>query len=81
MSFLNCVKEDCSTIEMNASGIMHWCVDAAHAAHPNMKSHTEGMMTMGEGAMTSAFNKQKVNSKSFTEAELVKVNDTIVKVL
>ena len=46
-----------------------------------MKNHTEGVMTASERAMTSVFNKQKVNSKSFTEAESVEVNDTTAKVL
>ena len=81
MSFLNCVKKDCSTMRMNVSGIVHWCVNAACAVHPDMKSHTEGVMIMGEKAMMSVFNKQKVNSRSFTKAELVKVNDTIAEVL
>ena len=68
-------------MRMNASDIVHWHVNAACAVHPDMKSHTEDMMTVSKKAMTSPFIKQKVNSKSFTEAELIKVNDTIVKVL
>ena len=81
MSFLNYIKDDCLTMRMNVSGIVHWCVNAACAVHPDMKSHTEGVMTVSKGAVTSMFNKQKVNSKSFTEAELVAVNDTTAKVL
>ena len=81
MSFLNCVKKDCSTTRMNVSDVMHWCTDAACAVHPDMRSYTEGVMTVSEKAVTSAFDKQKVNSKSFTEAESVEVNDTTVKVL
>ena len=46
-----------------------------------MRSHTEDVMTVSERAMTSAFDEQKVNSKSFTEAESVEVNDMTVKVL
>ena len=56
-------------------------MNAAHAVHSDMKSHTKGVMTVSERAVTSVFDKQKVNSKSFTEAELVKVNDTTAKVL
>ena len=81
MSFLNCVKKDCLTTRMNVSDVMHWHTDAACAAHPDMKSHTEGMMIMSEGAMMSVFSEQKVNSRSSTEAELIEVDDTTAKVL
>ena len=81
MSFLNYIKNDCLTIRMNVSDIAHWCVDAACAAHPDMRSHTEGVMTVSEGAMTSVFSEQKVNSRSSTEAELIEVDDTMAKVL
>ena len=81
MSFLNYIKKDCSTTRMNVSDITHWHADAAYAVHPDMRSHTEDMMIMSERAMTSVFDKQKVNSRSFTKAELVEVNDTIAKVL
>ena len=46
-----------------------------------MRSHTEVMMTVSKGAVMSVFDKQKVNSKSFTEAELIEVNDVTAKVL
>ena len=56
-------------------------MNAAHAVHPDMKSHIEGVMTVSEKAMTSVFNKQKVNSRSSTKAELIEVNDIIAKVM
>ena len=46
-----------------------------------MRSHIEGMMTVSEGAVTSVFSEQKVNSRSFTEAELIEVDDAMAKVL
>ena len=55
---------------------MHmWSVDAAFAVHPDMRSHTGGSMTLGKGSAVSVSVKQKLNTKSSTEAELAGVND------
>eukprot|EP00957_Ditylum_brightwellii_P170983 13016177-Ditylum_brightwellii.AAC.1 len=44
-----------------------------------MKSHIEATLTLGKGCVISKFTKQKVNSQSSTEAELVAVDDKISK--
>lgn len=54
-----------------------WWVDGAFAVHPDMKSHTGAMMSMGKGAMCGASTQQKLNTKSSTEAKLVGVDDAI----
>ena len=46
-----------------------------------MKSHTGAAMFMGKGAIYSSSSKQKINTKSSTEAELVAVNDILGQVL
>jgi hypothetical protein len=46
-----------------------------------MKSHTGGVMIMGKGAIVSGSNKQKLNTKSSTEAELVGVDDFMSRIL
>jgi hypothetical protein len=43
--------------------------------HPDYKSHTGGIMTMGKGAIVSVSKKQKLNTRSSTEAELVGADD------
>jgi hypothetical protein len=43
--------------------------------HPDMKSHTGGAMSMGTGGLLCKSTKQKLNSKSSTEAELVGASD------
>ena len=48
-----------------------WYADAAFAVHKDMKSHTGGIHTMGKGALQTLSAKQKLNTKSSTEAELV----------
>ena len=43
-------------------------VDAAFAVHKYMRRHTGGFMTMGTGGVFVQSNKQKLNTKSSTEA-------------
>ena len=56
-------------------------MDASFAVHPDFKSHTGAMMTMGKGAIMSISRKQKLNTRSSTEAELVGVDDIAVMIL
>jgi hypothetical protein len=46
-----------------------------------MKSHTGGTVTLGKGSPYSACNKQKLNTKSSTEAELVEVSNCMPQAL
>ena len=50
-------------------------VDAAYAVHNDMKSHTGGAMLFGRGVFGTKSTKQKLNTKSSTEAEVVGVSD------
>jgi hypothetical protein len=50
-------------------------VDAAFATHHDMRSHTGGYITMGKGALYASSKRQKLNTKSSTEAELVGAGD------
>jgi len=49
--------------------------------HPDYKSHTGAILTLGKGAVTSVSTKQKVNTRSSTESELVGVDDVVAKIL
>ncbi len=49
--------------------------------HPDGKSHSGITMTMGKGAVYSSSRKQKLVTRSSTEAELVAVNDAMAQVL
>ena len=69
------------TLEANSLQIVKWWVDASYAVHPNMKSHTGGMMSLGKGTIYGASTRQKLNTKSSTESELVAVNDLMPQVL
>ena len=50
-------------------------VDAAYAVHDDMKSHTGGATTLGHGAIMCKSTKQKLNTKSSTEAKVVGSSD------
>ena len=57
--------------------IIKWWVDASYGVHHDMKSHTGGVMSMGTGAAYSTSTKQKLNTKSSTEAEPVGIDDVL----
>ena len=75
ISYLNATIEDTRIIGCdNIEEIFTW-VDAAYAVHPNMRSHTGGTTSMGWGVMHSKSSKQRLNTKSSTEAEIVGVSE------
>ena len=81
MRFLYQTREDCLTLSADSSNVIKWSLDAAFAVHPDMKSHTGATMMLWKGAITSVSTKQKMNTRSSTEAELVSGDDIISKVM
>jgi len=64
----------------NINMLQTW-VDAAYAVHNDMQSHTGGIISLGHGVISSKSSKQKINTKSSTEAELVGACDFIPNTL
>jgi len=58
-----------------------WCVDCSYAVHPVMKGHCGTFITLGKGATYIVSTKQKSNTKSTTEAEIVAIDDSIAQIL
>ena len=58
-----------------------WSIDASHGVHWDCKGQTGAGMTLGKGAKVSFLRKQKVNTRSSTESELVGVDDAMPTVL
>ena len=56
-------------------------VDVAYAVHEDCKSHTGGVMSWGWGVVLSMCKKQKLNTKSSTEGEIVGVSDYLPNVI
>ena len=55
--------------------VLRTWVDASFAVHPDMRSHTGAVSSLGRGALMCRSSKQKLNTKSSTEAELVGASD------
>ena len=81
MSYLQVTRNEMLTLKADSEYIVKWWVDASFAVHPDMRSHTGAIMTLGQGAIQSISTKQKVNTRSLTEAELVAVDNTIAQIL
>jgi hypothetical protein len=61
----------------DGTGKLTWSVDASFAVHKDMRSHTGAVLSLGQGALMAMSIKQKINTKSSTEAELVAVGDAM----
>ena len=69
------------TLEADSIQIAKWWVDGSFAVHADMRSHTGGTLTLGKGSIYSTSTRQKLNTKSSTEAELVGVDDVMPQIL
>ncbi len=50
-------------------------IDVAYAVNPDRRSQTGGLVTFGRGAIHAESTKQKLNSKSSTEGEIIGFSD------
>ena len=69
------------TLEADDLQLVHWWIDGAFAMHRDMRSHTGGAMSLGKGVIYGTSTRQKLNTRSSTEAELVAVDDCMSQVL
>ena len=67
------------TLEGDNLEVMDWHVDAFFAVYPDMKGHTSGTMTLGKGSVIYLLRKQRFNTRSSTESEIVGVDDCLGK--
>ena len=81
MKYLNGTRHLKLRLKVNDIRVIKWYVDASFGVHPDFKSHTGAVMTMGKGAIQSIARKQKLNTRSSTESELVAVDDAATMVL
>ena len=63
------------TLEADDEIDIKWWIDASFAMHPDMQSHTGSTMSFGKGSIYSMSQKQCLNTKSSTEAEIVAIDD------
>ena len=60
---------------------LKWYVAASFGTHSDLKSHTGSIFTLGKGAICNDSSKQKVNTRSSTDAELISIDDKIAKIM
>jgi hypothetical protein len=81
MKYPRGTKEMGLTLEADDNQLVKWWIDASFAVHPDMKGHTGGVMSMGKGGIYGTSTRQKIVTKSSTEAELVGVSDVLPQVI
>ena len=79
--YLRGSKDLVLTLECKDTTTITWWVDAAFTVNQDFKSHTGGMLLIGKGSLYSMSTKQKLNTKSSAEAELVAVEDLMPHIL
>jgi len=76
LQFINCTIDEKLTLSADKGlTFMKTWVDASYAVHPNMRGHTGGCLALGRGMLHSRSSKQKLNTKSSTECEVVGTSD------
>jgi len=79
--YLNDTKDLVLTLEAHSILLLKWYIDAAFAIHADMRSHSGGMLTIGNGYSYGAFTRQRLNTKISTESEVVGVSDLLPQVI
>ena len=81
IKYLRQTEDMALTIECDSLLVTKWWVDASFGCHEDLKSHTGGMMSLGKGAIYATSTRQKLNTRSSTEGELVAVHDVLPQIL
>jgi Reverse transcriptase (RNA-dependent DNA polymerase) len=69
------------TLEADATSIIKWWVDGSHTTHADMRGHSGGCLSLGRGMPVTGSSKQKLNTRSSTESELVAADDYMPNIL
>jgi hypothetical protein len=81
LRYLNASKElDIGFSSGGVFGVVAY-VDASYGVHPDYRSHTGLVLKVGGAIIFVKSSKQKINTKSSTEAELVDVSDSLSQAL
>ena len=81
LKYLKGTKHMKLTLSIDNINMIRWWVDASDRTHDDCKGHSGILMTMGKGAIVSKSTKQKINTKSSTEPELVALDSELPKIL
>ena len=81
LRYLNETRNLTLTLSSTDLSTIFWWVDASFGVHDDCRSHTGAVMMMNHGAVFALSSKQKLNTRSSTETELVGVNDAMTMIL
>ena len=77
IKFLRVTRDLWLTLEVGDKLCIKWWVDASFGARHDKRSHTGATTSLGKGSPISSSTRQKLNTRSSTEAELVGVDDSM----
>jgi hypothetical protein len=75
VQFLNQTINDVRIVAADDLSKLLTCVDASYTIHHDMRGHTGGAMSFGTGIIHGKARKQRLNTKSSTETEVVGASD------
>jgi hypothetical protein len=81
LRYLNATSDLGLTLEASDPISVLGYVDASYGVHVDGKSHTGAVITLGKGVVYAKSSKQKVVSKSSTEAELIALSDSSSQII
>ena len=81
LQYLNASSDLGMTLEATKSIQLIAYADASYAVHPDFKSHSAGIISLGMGPVFVKSKKQRLNTISSTEAELVSISDILPQAL
>jgi hypothetical protein len=68
-------------LKVESLNMIKWWVDTSLVTHDNSRGHTGATMSLGKGSVIGMSKKQKINTRSSTESELVGADDAISQMI
>jgi hypothetical protein len=77
LSYLKGTLEMSLTLTCTSMNALTWYIDGSHAIHEDMKGQNGAVLMLGDNVVLSRSSKQKVNTRSSTESELIAIDDAL----
>jgi hypothetical protein len=81
LKYINLTRSFVIVLEPGADASINSFIDASYAVHPDMKSHSGVVISIGKGPIYAKSSQINLNVKSSTEAEVVAASDGCSKVI
>jgi hypothetical protein len=75
LDYVISTKEKCLRLDADGDMVFKVWVDASHASHTDQRGHTGIVLTLGKSVVYTSSKKQKLNTLSSTESELVALSE------